>query len=110
MAKQTKEEKANILTNPEELKKFKQVLATITHYLQIIDDQKEAIKETVEEAAGEYSIDKKLIRKLANTMYKHNYADIQEENNHFELLYESLVGTRVTLSNELDEDSDEEEE
>lgn len=111
MAKREKEENANILTNPEELKKFKQVLATITHYLQIIDDQKEAIKETVEEASGIYSIDKKIIRKLANVMYKHNYADIQAENEHFELLYESLVGSRVTLSNDLNdsEAGDEEE-
>ncbi len=102
-----KDEKANIITNPEELKKFKQVLVTITHYLQIIDDQKEAIKETVEEAAGDYGIDKRIIRKLANTLFKHNYADIQEENNHFELLYEALVGGRVTVSDPLDSDEDE---
>lgn len=103
-----KEENANIITNPEELKKFKQVLVTITHYLQIIDDQKEAIKETVEDAAGDYGIDKRIIRKLANTMFKHNYADIQEENNHFELLYEALVGGRVATTDPLDSADEEE--
>lgn len=109
MAKK-KDDNNNVLTNAEELKKFKQVLVTITHYLQIIDDQKEAIKETVEEAAGIYGIDKRIIRKLATTMFKHNYADIQEENKHFEFLYEALVGGRITVDDPLDEDSDNEDE
>jgi len=104
MAKK-KEENANVLSNPEELKKFKQTLVTVTHYLQIIDDQKEAIKETVEEAATLFNVDKRIIRKLANVMFKHNYADIQEENSHFEMLYEALVGGRITVIDPL-EDAD----
>lgn len=107
MAKK-KDENANVLTNPEELKKFKSVLATITHYLQIIDDQKEAIKETVEEAAGIYGIDKRIIRKLATTMYKHNYADIREENSHFEMLYEALVGGRISINDPIEDDDTDE--
>ena len=106
MAKQ-KDDKSNIITNPEELNKFKQVLVTITHYLQIIDDQKEAIKETVEDAAGDYGIDKRIIRKLANTLFKHNYADIQEENQHFEFLYEALVKEKIPTIDPLDKDDEE---
>ena len=106
MAK-NKEENANVLTNPEELKKFKQTLVTITHYLQIIDDQKEGIKETIAEASTLFSIDKSVIRKLANVMFKHNYADIQEENAHFELLYEALIGGRISVIDPL-EDADKE--
>lgn len=100
--KKKKEENVNVLTNPDELKKFKQTLVTITHYLQIIDDQKEAIKETIEEAATLFSIDKKIIRKLSSVMFKHNYADLQEENTHFEMLYEALVGGRITVIDPLD--------
>lgn len=99
-----KEESANILTNPEELKKFKQYLVTITHYMQISDDQKEAIKETVADASTTFGIDKKLVRKLANVLYKHNYADIQEENSHFEYLYETLIGGKITTNSVLDEE------
>ena len=40
--KKAKKENSNIITNPEELKKFKQFLSTITHYMQIADDQKES--------------------------------------------------------------------
>jgi hypothetical protein len=101
-AKTKKEDNSNIITNPEELKKFKQFLTTITHYMQIADDQKEAIKETVAEASGTFGIDKTIVRKLASTLYKHNYADIQEENQHFEFLYEALIGGRITASDPLE--------
>ncbi|MGZ8924412.1 MAG: hypothetical protein ACXW2E_00880 [Nitrososphaeraceae archaeon] len=99
-----KEENANVITNPDELKKFKGVLATVTHYLQIIDDQKEAIGETISEASTIYGIDKKIIRKLANTMFKSNYSDIHEENTHFEILYEAIIGHSAKAEDPLDGD------
>ena len=105
--KEQKEEKINILVNPEELKKFKQTLVTVTHYLELMDQNREAIKETIEEAATLFNIDKKIIRKLSTVMFKHNYADIQEENNHFEMLYEALVGGRISVIDPL-EDADKE--
>ena len=107
--KKAKKENSNIITNPEELKKFKQFLSTITHYMQIADDQKESIKETVEEASGTFGIDKKFVRKLAITLYKHNYADLQEENQHFEFLYEALIGGRLSAPGPVTEEDDEDE-
>lgn len=89
--KQPKESKGNILADPEMRKKFKSALATVTHYFQQADDAKEGAKETVADLSVEYGLDKKLIRKLAVTMYKHNYGSLQEENHHFEVLYETVV-------------------
>lgn len=105
MAFQKKQENTNVLTNPEDLKKFKGVLTTITHYLQIIDDQREAIKDTIEEAVTMYNIDKKVIRKLASVMHKSNYADIQEENSHIELLYEAIVAPKIQNVDPLDNEN-----
>lgn len=107
MAKAKKDDNQNILTNPQKLQEFKQYLVTITRYLQIIDDQKESIKETIEDASREFSIDKRIIRKLAITMFKSNYADIQEENQHFEYLYEALRGQKITVDDPLDNEDDE---
>ncbi len=104
MARKPKEENVNIITNPEELAKFKQVLVVITRDFQIIDDRKEAIKETVAEASTIYSIDKKLINKLAKTLYNSNYDSIQEENEHFSLLYETLISSKQKTTDPLDED------
>lgn len=85
------EKGANILNNPDERKKFKSACATVTHYFQLIDQQKESIKEQVAEISSQYGIDKKIVRKLITTMYKHNYSDILEENRHFEQLYELMI-------------------
>ncbi len=103
--KKVKEENSNTITNPEDLKAFKQVLIALTDDLQIIEDRRECIKETIDEASGEYGVDKRHIRKLAKVMFKHNYQDIQEENEHFEFLYEAVVGGRLVASDPL-EDSD----
>lgn len=105
--KQQANKGANILNNPEERKKFKSALATVTHYLQQVDDTKEGMKETVEALSADYGLDKKIINKLARTMYKHNYGSLQEENRHFEMLYELLVegklrGDEATADDPLD--------
>lgn len=107
----TKPEKSkNTLNDPDERKKFKAGLAAITHHFQLIDDQKEAIKEVIEEMSEQSGLEKKIIRKLASTMYKHNYSSLQQENEHFSLLYETVVeGRLLTASDPLDrEDEDEE--
>ncbi len=99
-----KEQPVNIITNPAELAKFKQVLVAITRDLQIIDDRKECIKEVVDEASTIYSIDKKLINKLAKTLYKSNYDSLLEENEHFSLLYETLIGAKLQTTDPVEQD------
>jgi hypothetical protein len=89
--KQPKQNKGNVLADPEQRKKFKSALATVTHYFQEIDDKKEGVKETIADLSAEYGLEKKQIRKLAVTMYKHNYGSLQEENRHFEILYETVI-------------------
>jgi hypothetical protein len=103
MAKKQKEA-VNVLTNPDELKKFKQMIVTVTHYLQQMEDSREAISETIAEAATVFSVDKKIVRKIANSMFKGNYADLQEEQEHFELMYEALSGGRLTVTDPLEDE------
>jgi hypothetical protein len=89
--KQPKESKGNVLADPEVRKKFKSSVATITHYFDQIDKLKESVKEALGDLSAEYGLDKKTIRKLAVTMYKHNYGSLQEENRAFEILYETVI-------------------
>jgi len=72
----------------------KAMLVEITNALARIDKEREAITEVCEAAEEKFEIKKKTVRKLATTMYKHAYADLKAENNHFELLYETLVENR----------------
>lgn len=102
----------NILNNPDERKKFKSQLSAITQYFQQIDDLKEGVKDTVVELSQVYGLDKKLIRKLAVTMYKHDYANRVEEDNHFRELYEIILAGKKYVpedSSDEDDDSDSEE-
>jgi len=96
--KTTQPAKKSNLNDPAERKRFKTGLATVTHHFQAIDDQKEAIKEVIEELSANSGLDKKTVRKLAVTMFKHNYASLQEENRHFEQLYEIVVEGRLLPS------------
>ena len=105
--KVAKPKPSNILNDPNERKKLKTSLATITHHFQAIDDQKEAIKETIDEISSSSGLDKKTVRKMAVTMYKHNYASLLEENRHFESLYETVVeGRLLTNKDPLDKDNE----
>jgi hypothetical protein len=81
----------NVLNSVEERKKFKTALATVTEYFRQQDDAKEGVTETIADLSAEYGLDKKTIRKMATTMYKHSYATLLEENRHFEQLYEQVV-------------------
>lgn len=110
--KAPKQDKGNILNDPDKRKQFKSALATVTHYYQAIDDHREGAKESIAAIAEEYGVEKKLVRKLATTMYKHNYESVQQENAHFEEIYEIVVeGAKrlqagVTASNDDDEMDD----
>jgi hypothetical protein len=77
--------------NAKERAELKLMLVEITKLLQDADNTKQYIKDAAEAAQEKFGIKKKLINKLAKTMYKHNYGDLQQENEHFSFLYESLI-------------------
>ena len=80
-----------VLSNAEDRRKLKAMIIEMTNTLSRVDAEREHLKEIASAAVDEFDIQKKLINKLARTMYKNNYADLQAENEHFEFLYESLV-------------------
>ena len=82
---------SSVPSSPADRQKFKLMLVEMTKCLQKIDDERESIKEIANSAQEQFSVKKKLVSKLARTMYKRNYADLQSENDDFESLYETLV-------------------
>lgn len=79
------------LPNAAERIKLKAMLVEMTKLMQMSDDNRQSLKEIAEAAQEAFGIKKKFVTKLAKTMYKHNYADLAAENEHFEILYENLV-------------------
>lgn len=83
-------------SNPEDRKKLKAMIVEMTNALSRVDAEREHLKEISSAAVEEFGIKKTIINKLARTMYKNNYSDLQNENEHFEFLYETLVDSKIT--------------
>lgn len=92
-----------LLSTKEQRAQFKALLGEITHAYQRIDDERESIKEMIADGSAKYGLEKKVIRKMAVTMYKHNYADVKAENQHFEELYETLIDGKLSVVVDNDE-------
>jgi hypothetical protein len=78
-------------SNPEDRKKIKSQLQTISAQLQMIDDRKEVIKGIIDALQADYKIPKKISSKLARTLHKHDYDKVKEESDLVALFYEELV-------------------
>ena len=85
-----------IVVNEADRKALKAVIVEMTRGLQRIEHEREQMKADAAAAEDKFGIKKKYINKMARTMFKHNYADLQQETEHFEYLYEAVVeGTGI---------------
>lgn len=82
---------SNPSINSAELKKIKPQIVEMTKCLNEIDNQREQLKSIAANIEDEFGVKKKLTNKIARTMFKHNYYDLQSENEHFEFLYEAIA-------------------
>lgn len=83
-----------IPTNPADLQTMKSMVVEMTNCLQRIEDEKEQMKDIAEACEEKFGIQKKYMSKLARVMFKHNYSDLQTENEHFEYLYEAVMESK----------------
>jgi hypothetical protein len=72
-------------------KKIKAGLVEITRCFQRVEDEQESVKEIINDLSQAFTIKKPLLRRLAKTLYKRSYSDVQQENEEFEEMYEILV-------------------
>lgn len=91
---------SNLSVNSHELKEIKSMIVEITNCLSRIDGEREQIKDIASAVEDKFNIKKKLVNKVARTMYKHNYADLQTENKHFEFLFEAVANGKQTQEQE----------
>lgn len=77
--------------NAKERIELKAILVEMTKLMVENDSNRQSIKDFATAGEEKFGIKKKQINKLAKTMYKHNYADLQAENEHFEYLYEAVI-------------------
>ena len=85
-----------IVVSAADRKALKSVIVEMTRCLERIDGERKQMRDDAEAAEDKFGIKKKYINKMARTMFKHNYADLQQESEHFEFLYEAVVeGTGI---------------
>ena len=87
---------SNVPTSDKEVQTLKTMISEMTYCLDKIDQQRDQMKEIASDAAESFEVPKKLINKMARTMFKHAYADLCAENEHFERLYETVVEGKQT--------------
>lgn len=71
--------------------KIKNMLQVVTGEMQMIEDRRSSIKDTIAALHEEFKIPKKILTKLAKTMYKHDYSDVTHEIDVFQLCYEGII-------------------
>ena len=75
----------------EDRKKLKDVLTEVSNSMIRIKSEREFIKESIEEAAEKFQMNKKILRKMAKVYHNNSFTDEIMEMEEFQTLYESIV-------------------
>ena len=79
-------------SSPEDRKKIKDALIEISASLTRMEAERDLIKDILVEVEDKFELPKKYTRKLARIYHKHNYAEIRQEQDDVETLYETVTG------------------
>jgi hypothetical protein len=79
-------------SSPEDRKKIKDALIEISSSLTRMEAERDLIKDILAEVEDKFELPKKYIRKLAKIYHKQNYAEIRQEQDDVETLYETVTG------------------
>lgn len=80
-----------ISLSEEDKTKLRGMLTEMTRRMDRIEQEKQAKDEIASNATALFGLKKKYINKLANTMHKRNFGELQSENSAFEFLYEAVI-------------------
>lgn len=91
-------------SSPADRKKLQQMLGEVTALMGKMELLRGSKKDAIAAIHEEFDIPKKQLNKLARTLYKRNYHEIQQEEAEFTMLYEALSGTIVPKVSASDEE------
>lgn len=79
-----------IPTNPVDIEKINKVLDACAQDMQIIEDRKATIRESIKELSEEHTITVSHLNKMLKTVFKQNYLEVVTTDNEFQLLFETV--------------------
>jgi len=71
--------------------KLKKVLDDVSNMMTMVEAERSAINESINEASKNFNIDKKVLRKIAKTYHKQNFNDEVATNETLVEVYEQLT-------------------
>lgn len=80
-----------IPSSPADRKAIKDALQEISNSFTRIEAERDLIKDILQTVQDNQSIPKKYVRKLAKIYHKQNFAEVQQEQDEVETLYETVT-------------------
>jgi hypothetical protein len=80
-----------IPSNPKDQEAIFDAIKDADVHLQTIANERDQIKDIIDEIHEKYEINKGLIRKMINTYHKQNFAKVEQETEDFFEAYEKIV-------------------
>ena len=77
--------------------KLKKVLDDVSNMMTMVEAERSAINESINEASKNFNIDKKVLAKIAKTYHKQNFNDEVATNETFVEVYEQLTKQGLQL-------------
>lgn len=94
-------------SSPADRQKIKDQIYEMSGALQFIDDKRAYMKDVAEALQEEFEIPKKITMKMARTVHKNNYRDVEAEADQFTTMFETLFKGGELPVDDSDDDSDE---
>jgi len=80
-----------IPTSPEDREKIRRVIRTVSDSFTRIEAEKKLIKDEISALVEQFEIPRKFLNRMARTYHRQNFKDVVDEQDDFEILYESVV-------------------
>lgn len=84
---------SEIHLNPTDKKILKDAIVEMSNCMLRIESEREAMGDIASDLSKKFGIKKPIINKVVKAHHKHQYAEMQMDNDHFEFVYESLMGS-----------------
>jgi hypothetical protein len=80
-----------MISSPEDRKAFHDAIREISNSLTRTEAERDLINEIIKKLSEDYSINKKIIRKIAKAYHKQNLSEEQQDHEEFVELYEEVM-------------------
>jgi len=83
-----------MINNQEDKIKFKQAIQEISNSMTRTEAERDLINEIIKKCSDDFTINKKIIRKIARAYHKQNLTEEQQDHEEFVEIYEEVINPK----------------